>query len=68
MSLETLTEIAKPKDAKKAASLRTRLIEASRIVGAKKQSTKAKLSAVNALSEDFQNLEESLSRSCGYYA
>lgn len=64
MSLETLTQISPPKEAKKAGSLRKRLVETSKLVGAKRESTKAKLAAVKALSWDFQKLERSLSKSC----
>lgn len=64
MSLETLTQISPPKEAKKAESLRKRLVEASKLVGAKRENTKAKLAVVKALSGDFQKLESSLSKSC----
>lgn len=68
MNLEILASASTKKDSKKALLLRGKLVKTSELVGSKKASTTAKISAVKALSGDFHALERSLGRSCGAQA
>lgn len=67
MNLETLVQISRPKDAKKAEALRKLVVKTSRAIAGTKTRSPNKVAFIEALAGDVRKLARSLSRSCRYY-